>query len=120
MTRSERDMATSELLKQLGWLSINQLAFYHKVIQIQKIKESKLPENLYKMYDWKYVYPTRQESKGLIKPIGTPRLSISQNTFKWTAANYYNSLPQTITSIKEMSNFKRDLKTWVMSNVPVK
>ena len=72
VTRNAWDSHNIDNHKQLGWQSVHQLSFYHKVLQLHKIRESKLPTNLYKMYDWNFTYNTRQASSGHIKPFGTP------------------------------------------------
>ena len=120
VTRNYRYNNSQENLKQSGWLSVKQLIFYHKVVQLHKIRETKLPESLFKMYEWNYTYPTRQEAKGLIKPIGTPRLRTTQSSFRWSAAQCFNSLPQKLTLIKEGQKFKGEVKAWITENVPYK
>ena len=51
---------SQEILKQVGWLSVYQLSFYFKVIQIHQIKLNQKPEKLFKMMNWVYSYSTRQ------------------------------------------------------------
>ena len=72
------------------------------------------------MINWEYSYSTRQAKKGMIKPIGIPKLKISQGSFRWQAANFYNQLPTELVQIPEITRFKRDVKKWIRENVAFK
>ena len=120
VTRNDRNAHNAENHKQLGWLSVNQLSFYHKVLQLQKLRESKLPANLYKMFDWNYTYNTRQSCSGMIKPNGTPRLQTSKLTFRWSSAECFNSLPVELRLLKDTSRFKHEVHSWIQDTVPFK
>ena len=65
---------SQNILKQVGWRSVYQLSFYFKVLQVHQIRINKQPEKLFNMMNWEYTYPTRQAKKGLVKPIGIPKL----------------------------------------------
>ena len=38
ITRNNWDIRTTENFKQIGWLSVNQLAFYHKILAMKQIR----------------------------------------------------------------------------------
>ena len=120
VTRNDWNIPNADNHKQLGWLSVNQLSFYHKVLQLQKLREFKLPANLYKMFDWEYIYSTRQACGGLIKPMGTPRLQISKKSFRWSSAECFNSLPLELRLIKDTLKFKIEAKCWIQENIQFK
>ena len=120
VTKSHKHPHTGDILKQIGWLSVHQLIEYHHILQIYKLKKNKSPESLLAMFDWQYNYQTRQATDMKVKPIGTPRLKSSQNSFRWRASNAFNNLPASITQIDQEKEFKRQVKTWIMKNVPLK
>ena len=72
------------------------------------------------MYDWNYNYPTRQATNELLKPKGIPRLDVSKRSFRWRAASQYNQMPQSLTQIEDIGVFKKELKTWIFQNIPLK
>ena len=91
---------TVDNLRTLGWLSVRQLAFYHTVLLMFKIKLSRtvrdisIPSYLSNMFDWNYEYETRQAKEEKIKPKGIPRLDISKSSFRYRAAEQFNQLPE--------------------------
>ena len=72
------------------------------------------------MYDWEYVYPTRQAACMKIKPKGVPRLKLSQSSFRWKASKAYNSLPTSMVQLGQEKLFKSEVNDWIMKNVPFK
>ena len=120
ITRNDWTVSTEETLRQVGWMSIFQLSHYHTILQIHNIKIHRTPEYLSSMYDWNYNYPTRQATNELIKPKGIPRLDVSKRSFRWRAASQYNQMPQSLTQIEDIGVFKKELKTWIFQNIPLK
>ena len=107
-----------ELLHQCGWLSVNQLVFYHSVLLVYKVKMSQTPRYLHSMHNkWSYQYRTRQAESGLIKMVGNPRLELTKNSFRWRAAQHYNQLPSEIRNSENFASFKLKAKTWIKQNV---
>ena len=120
MTRLDWSTSAKELLHQCGWLSVNQLIFYHSVLLIYKVRLSQAPKYLYKMHNsWSYQYRTRQADSGLIKLMGKPRLELVKNSFKWRAAAQFNQLPQEIRKSENILDFKSKTKTWIKTNIPI-
>ena len=118
VTRLDWSTSTKELLSQCGWLSVNQLVFYHSVLQLHKVKLSGTPRYLYNMHSsWNYQYRTRQAESDLVHPLGIPRLEISKNSFKWRAAQQYNQLPTHVRKSMSIQSFKLQVKTWIKTNV---
>ena len=110
-----------ELLKQCGWMSVNQLIFYHTVVLLHKIMQVKAPGNLYEMIDQNFPYNTRQKSDGKLKVRASynPHLTLNTRSFRWRAVMCWNELPPSITRILDTVKFKKQLKTWVLDNVTV-
>ena len=116
---SSSDWTTSPavLLSQVGWLSVNQLIFYHSVLQIYKVNKSQTPKYLDNMFSWTFNYNTRQAVGGLIRLVGKPKLDITRNSFRWRAANQFNQLPAEIRTYPTLASFKIKAKTWLTENV---
>ena len=118
VTRLNWSTPASELLHQCGWLSVNQLIFYHSVLLVYKVKLTKTPRYLHSMHNsWSYQYRTRQAESGHIKLVGKPRMELTRNSFKWRAADQYNQLPSEIRNSESLGIFKKNAKTWIKTNV---
>ena len=119
VTKLDWSSPTSTLLGQMGWLSVNQLIFYHSVLLVYKVKMSKSPMYIDNMFNWSYIYNTRQAEGGLIKIIGKPKLDVSRTNFRMRAANYYNQLPTEIRGSTTLAIFKSTVKSWIKGHVSI-
>ena len=118
VTRLNWSTPAGELLHQCGWLSVNQLIFYHSVLLVFKVKLGQTPRYLHSMHNsWSYQYRTRQAESGLIQLAGRPRLDITKDSFKWRAATQYNQLPAELRKCETLETFKKQVKTWIKNNV---
>ena len=118
VTRLSWNTPARELLHQCGWLSVNQLIFYHTVLIVFKAKLSQTPKYLYTMHNsWSYQYNTRQAESGLIQMVGKPRLQTTKDSFKWRAAAQYNQLPAELRKCETLQTFKMNVKAWIKTNV---
>ena len=117
VTKLDWSTPAQELLLQIGWLSVNQLVFYHSILLIYKVKESQTPKYLHNMFNSSYKYNTRQAEGGLIRLVGKPRLEVSRNSFRWRAANQFNQLPAEIRTCTSLASFKFKAKSWIQKNV---
>ena len=120
ITRNDWTISPQENLKQIGWMSINQLAHYHSMLMLHQVKSTGKPESIYDMYNWDYSHQTRQATSQQLKPKGVPRNEISRSSFRWRAAKQYNSLPSNITETKELKAFKTEIKRWILNQIPYK
>ena len=110
---------TSVLLHQCGWLSVNQMVFYHSVLLLFKVKLQGYPEHLLDMHkENEYAYRTRQADSNILK-VKKARLEVSKSGYRWRAADHFNRIPKEIRDEKCVRIFKCKVKTWIMSNVPV-
>ena len=108
------------LLLQCGWLSVNQLIFYHSVLQVFKVQNNKSPRYLHNMHSSStYQYNTRLAKTEVIKLLGKPRLKLTENSYKWRAASQFNLLPAEIRNCETLDNFKLKSKAWIKINVPL-
>ena len=117
VTKLDWSTSTAVLLNQVGWLSVNQLIFYHSVLQIFKVNKAQTPKYLDSMFSWTYIYNTRQAVGGVIRLVGKPRLDVTKNSFRWRAANQFNQLPAEIRRCQTLASFKTNAKTWIKENV---
>ena len=117
VTKNDLSVNNHENLRQVGWLSLNQLSHYHSVVQLQSIRRTKTPKNLYSMHNWDNHQLTRQSVQNKIKPIGVPRLDISSKSFRWRSSLQYNQVPHEITNLENKSTFKKQLKCWIQENI---
>ena len=120
VTGSDWSTSTKELLRQCGWLSVHQLSIYHSVLLVHRVKMYRVPKYLYDIHNGEtYLRVTRQAEDGKIKLIGNPRLELSKASFRWRAADAYNSVPKSIRDMGDLAVFKKALKTWIQENIEI-
>ena len=109
------------LLKQCGWLSVNQLIFFHTVVLLFKTLENQSPQFLLDMAGTKYNYETRAKDAGKLCVVSDykPDNSLNLKSYRWRSSKYWNQLPQDITSTKSLYKFKGKLKVWVLKNIDI-
>ena len=71
-----------QLLDKVGWLSVNQLLFYHTALQAHKTLQTGLPKPLYQSLTVDHPYRTRSAANGQIRQDSSFR---SNSTFKFLA-----------------------------------
>ena len=115
VTKLERDTPVGTLMSQCGWLSINQLIWYHTVVLVHRIRHSEVPKYLYNMYNFseEKVIETRQAVLKLIslKNPKAPKYELTRRGFRWRSFQDYNILPLDIRSISNIDTFKKQVKT---------
>ena len=116
VTKASWFTATRQLLRQCGWMSIRQLAFYHTVLTMYKILKSGRPLYLRKKLSRVFPYPTRQATVGHVR--FSPD-SVVEGSFISRGTKWYNSIPDDIKSISSLPTFKKKLKMWTVSNIPM-
>ena len=119
VTKLDWSTPVAELLKQCGWLSVQQLIAYHSVVQVYKIMQNESPKFLYSMFSATYSYKTKYSQGGLIKHTRSFRLDITESSFRWRAAKAYGELPLETRKLKTCKEFKISAKKWVKENVPL-
>ena len=108
---------TKEVFHQCGWLSVNQLAMYHSVLLVYKVKANKQPRYLSNMYMGTYKYNTKLAQSGQIKMEGRPKLEVTHCSFKWRAAKKFNQLPLELRNSGTLEIFKHKVKAWIRENI---
>ena len=117
VTKLDWSAPTKDLLKQCGWLSVNQLAVYHSVLMVHKVMQTKSPAYLYSMFNSQYRYRTRQCDSGIIKNMTCPHLTLSSKSFKYQSSGHYNSIPKNIRAAQSLPQFKLLVKEWIKENI---
>ena len=103
--RTHRDTMYS----QLGWLTINQLVFFHSVMAVYKIRKSQEPEYLASLLCQDNI------RKNIIIPHST--LTLAKKSFCYRSAESWNIVPEQIRSLEKIESFKRELKKWTLMNI---
>ena len=103
--RAER----AKMYSKLGWLTINQLVFYHSVSAVCKIRSSKEPQYLADILC--------KDSRNRRIVIPNARLRLTQRSFTVRGAASWNLLPDTIKNSTKLGQFKRLAKGWILGNV---
>ena len=104
--RSNRDT----MYDRLGWLTVNQLVFYHTVLSIFRIRQAGEPEYLARQLQ------NDNRNGRLIIP--RCKLSLAQKSFCIRGAESWNSLPEHIRLSRKLREFKAKTRNWVQSIVP--
>ena len=116
VTRQSWFTATRQILKQCGWMSIRQLAFYHTVLTMHRILRSSKPVYLRSKVSYDYPYHTRQATGGNIR---YNRAKVVEGSFISRATRNYNSIPDDFKAVKTLLMFKKKLRKWTLENIPI-
>ena len=117
VSKCDWSVSTKETYKQIGWLSLKQLVFYHTVLLIYKIRKNKEPTYLHEMFSSRHLYNTRGAESGVIQIHGRPKLELTKLSFKWRGSAQFNQLPADIRLTECESTFKVRTKKWIMENL---
>ena len=98
-----------EIFSQLGWMTVNQLIFYHSALSTYRIRETREPEYLSSLL-------SRDSRSGRII-VSNTRLTLAKNSYCYRGAAQWNSMPENIRSIKKLDQFKVQLRKWILANV---
>ena len=116
VTKASWFTATRQLLKQCGWMSVRQLAFYHTVLTMYKILKSGRPLYLRSKLTSEFPYPTRQATGGHVR---FNLDSVAEGSFISRGSKEYNRIPDDLKAIPGLPTFKRKLKMWTLLNIPI-
>ena len=119
ITKLEWNTPVSTLLKQCGWLSIRQLARYHSLLQVYKIKQDRKPEYFFKKFSKNFPYRTRLSTVNGIKQDNNILSDLTKKNFTYRAISDWNLLPAEIRQVPKLPAFKKQLKNWIKQHVPV-
>ena len=97
------------MFDQLGWLSVAQLAAYHTILTVFKIRRTREPEYLYEKL-------CQDNIRGHIV-IPATTLTLAKKSFCYRGAADWNKLPEQLRRAEKISGFKKGLKEWTQLNV---
>ena len=98
-----------EIFSKLGWLTVNQLIFYHSALSTYRIRQCKEPEYLSSLL-------SRDNDRGnIIVPNTT--LTLAKNSYCFRGSAQWNSIPDNITNTFKISQFKVKLRKWILLNI---
>ena len=119
VTRSEWKTSTAVILRQIGWLSVNQLVVYHSLMLVFKICRNKKPGYLTEKFKTNFSYRTRQATGNCLVVQGTPDSETSKEAFVHKSTMLWNNLPASLRKIEVFLKFKYELKNWVTRNIVI-
>ena len=99
----------SQIFKEVGWMTIRQLAYYRTALCMYRIKINQEPEYLFRLMD-------RSNRFGKVIVPNT-RLSLAMNSFCFRGATQWNKLPAVLRQSPTLVIFKKELKKWIYDNV---
>ena len=106
VTKMDWNTPSTLILRQCGWLSVQQLVSYHSSILVYKVMKTTSPRYLFLMFSTEYSFNTRQANSGQVKPTRRSNLDISMESFWWRAAKSFNNLPINLRQAKLVKVFK--------------
>ena len=92
VTRKGLFTSQRDLLKETNWLSINQMIFYHTILQMWRVRRANKPVYLNTMFNPKYRNRTRTIALGNLR-IPDSETSLAKKSIRYRGALSWNSLP---------------------------
>ena len=99
-----------ELFEKTGWMTVKQLIYYHTSLCTFRVRSSNEPEYLAEVMN------NNNRRNKIIIPHS--RLSLAMNSYCFRGSTQWNALPEAVRTTSSMNCFKKQLKTWIHSNVP--
>ena len=88
------------------------------------MKRDKTPKHLYNHIEDMPLSNTRAETgriqQHLLKDVRNFRTELARKTFIPRGISNWNSLPEKLRKMDKLDAFKKELKIWISTNVPVK
>ena len=98
-----------EIFKQIAWLTVNQLIFYHTALSTYRIRQSEEPEYLSSIMN------RNNMTERII--VSNTSLTLAKNSFCFRGSAQWNSLPGNLRKLRKIGQFKVQLKKWIFLNV---
>ena len=107
------------LLRETGWLSVRQLAAYHNMVMVFKMKNTGKPVCFQEIVKKPFPYETRQATgNGIVENQCISR-DITKKAFVNKSTKMWNSLPPQICQESSSNKFKSKVKIWIRENHPM-
>ena len=114
--------STRELLRQCGYMSVRQMAFYYSVATVRKTIVHKQPEYLHEVVTSalssgvKHHYPTSQAGSRQVK---AAKLDVANSSFRWRATDQYVRIPTSLKEEPSLKVFLSRMKDHTRADVPI-
>ena len=97
------------------------MVFYHTVVLFYKTRQSETPAALYNMASIDYAYSTRAKVKGMYKVASSIKVpsDLAVKSYMWHSVQQWNMLPTEVKTIKNVLQFKKSLKLWIIKNIDI-
>ena len=109
-THSQLRTSRQEIFSQVGWMTVNQLVFYFSALSTFRIRQNKEPEYL------SNIMSKDNRASRIIVP--NTNLTLAKNSYCFRASTQWNTLPENIRTCQKISQFKSQVKKWILGNVP--
>ena len=109
VTHSQLRTNRQELYSQVGWMTVNQMVFYFCAISTFRIRQSREPEYLSDIMN------SDNRAGRIIIP--NTNLTLAKDSYCFRASAQWNTLPEHIRKNPRISQFKSQLKKWILQNV---
>jgi hypothetical protein len=110
VTHSQPRTSRKVIFSLVGWMTVNQLMFYFSALSTFRIRQTQEPEYLNNIM-------SRDNRAGNIIVPNT-NLTLAKNSYCYRASTQWNTLPEQIRILRRISQFKSQLKKWILENVP--
>ena len=110
LTHSGLRTSRQDIYRQVGWMTVNQLVYYHSALSTYRIRQSHEPEYLASIMNEK------NRANRMIIP--NSKLTLGKNSYCLPGSTQWNKLPESFRNIPKISQFKSKLKKWIQQNVP--
>ena len=119
VTKLDRFTPIKVLLNQCGWLSVRQLAVYHNILQVYKVRKDKKPRYFHNKFSTQFTHKTRLLSNEGIKYTQNITSEPGIQSFSFNAIAAWNSLPLSLKRIEKIDTFKKNAKIWIKANIAI-
>ena len=109
---------TETLLKQIGWMSVRQMAAYYCILSLFKTQQTGFPRYSHEIISQAFKVKTRLKDSGGIKDTRMFKKStIAQTSFFPKSIKLWNEIPSEIRLEKSEKLFSMKLRTWIKLNL---
>ena len=109
LTFSGYDASADPLIEILGWQKLESQRSFHKAVMVYKSLNGLAPEYMRSMFIYRDTVYSLRDAEGKLN-IPKPRTNYLKNSFSYTGAVLWNSLPAGLRQAKTLESFKAGLR----------
>ena len=118
LTKLPKETPIPTLLKSSGFLSFHQMCAFYTLSLAKKIIIAREPVHIFQ--ELEKSQPITSRPRRNYSTTNTHfNLSISRESFIYQATKLYSKLPTEISTVQEITTFKKKVRKWVELNIPV-